>query len=225
MRPPLPLPAPPPLPPPPDFLARAAALAVPLDDATAARIGDYLARLLAMNEQMNLTAITDPDAVWTRHALDALSLVPALARFPAGARILDLGSGGGVPGIVLALARPDLSFTLLEATAKKAAFLTEVAAALGLPHVEVRTARAEQLHTGPTARAFDAVTARAVGKIEVLVPWAAPLVKPGGRLLFIKGERADEERAAAQRQLMHHRVRHKRTVVTPTGRVVVFEVG
>src|SRR5690606_12135457 len=114
---------------------RLAAIGVALDDVAIGRLGDFLARLLAMNEQVNLTSITDPDGAWTRHALDALTLVPHLADLPAGARVLDVGSGGGVPGIPLAIARPDLRVTLVEATEKKCAFLRGVADAIGLPGV------------------------------------------------------------------------------------------
>ncbi len=225
MRDPLVLPAPAPLPVPPDLAERLAGIKVTLDDTAVSRIADFLGRLLAMNEHMNLTAITYPAEVWTRHALDALTLVPELARLPPKARVVDLGSGGGVPGIILAIARLDFSFTLVEATAKKAAFLADVAAALGLTNVTVLNVRAESLHAGTTLRAFDAVTARAVGKLEVLIPLAAPLIKTGGRMLFIKGERADDERMAAQKQLMRQRCRHRRTTQTPTGRVVVFVAG
>lgn len=223
-RPALVIPAGAPLPVPPDFAARLAELRVTLPDGAPARLGDFLARLLAANEVMNLTAITDPAEAWSRHVLDGLSLVPELDRLGPRPRVVDLGSGGGVPGLVLAIARPEARFTLVESTQKKATFLTETAAALGLGNVTVSPTRAEALHTSH-AHAFDAATARAVGKIEVLVPLAAPLVRADGRLLFIKGEKADEERMAAQRMLMRHRCRHKATTLTPTGRVVVFEVG
>lgn len=222
---PLPLPSPPPLTPPADLGERLAALGVSLDDAAIARLGDYLARLLAMNELVNLTRITDPAEVWTRHALDALSLLPHLADLPAGARVLDVGSGGGVPGIPLAIARPDLRVSLLEATEKKAAFLRAVAEAMGLAQVDVITGRAEQLATTPLRGRYDAVTARAVAAIEALLPWTAPFARSGGRLLFIKGERAAQELEQAKRALQRFRCTHDRTVLTPTGRVVVLRVG
>ncbi|NUO50097.1 MAG: 16S rRNA (guanine(527)-N(7))-methyltransferase RsmG [Polyangiaceae bacterium] len=175
-----------------------------------------------MNEQVNLTAITDPVEAWTRHGLDALSLVPLLADLPAGARVLDMGAGGGVPGIPLAIARPDLRFTLVDATAKKTAFLVAVAEALGLDNVTVINGRAEELASGELERAFDAVTARAVAKISGLLAWTAPFAKSRGRLLFIKGQRADQELADAAKALRRFRCTHERTVETPTGRVVVL---
>lgn len=219
---PLPLPSPPALPVPAGFRERMAALGAPLDDAALGRLGDYLARLLAANAQMNLTAIDDPAAAWERHAADALSLVPLLAEWPAGARVADVGSGGGLPGLPLAIARPDLHFVLIESTQKKARFLSDVAGALGLTNVEVRAERAEVLAAGPLGGSFDVVTARAVARLSALLPLTAPLAKDGGALLLVKGQRADEELAeagGAQRKLG---VRHEHTAETPTGRILVL---
>lgn len=223
-RPPLPLPAPPPLPVPADLADRLAEQGLRVEPDQLARIGDFLARLLAMNELVNLTAITDPAEAWTRHAMDALSLLPGLAHLAAGARVVDVGSGGGLPGVVLAIARPDLAFTLVEATEKKAAFLTGVAQALGLDNVTVRADRAETLLKGGLAGQFDVVTARAVARLETLLPWTAPFARSGGRLLLVKGERAEEELAAARKVMTRLRCAHSRTILTPTGRIVVLKV-
>lgn len=224
-RPALPLPACAPFVPPPFFAEELAKLGVTLDDAQAARLGDYLARLVAMNELLNLTAVTDPVEVWRRHGVDALSLVPHLAHLPAGGRLLDVGSGGGVPGIPLAIARPDLELTLLEATQKKAQFLVDVSEAIGLTNVEVYAERAEDMDDSVLTEAYDVVTARAVAKIENLLAWTAPFAKRGGHLLFIKGERAPEELKNAKRALARFGCTHERTVVGATGRVVVLRVG
>lgn len=224
-RPPLPLPNPEPLTPPEGFAARLQAIGVSLDEKVIAAIGDYLARLLAMNEHMNLTAIKDPVEVWERHALDALTLLPLLAELGAGARLVDVGSGGGLPGIPLAIARPDLKVTLVEATQKKAAFLAGVAAALGLGNVTVRAERAEQLGAGDLHGAFEVVTARAVGRLAMLVPLTAPFARPGGMILLVKGQRADEELAEAARVLGKLRITHSKTVATPTGKIVVLRRG
>ncbi|MFT3771478.1 MAG: 16S rRNA (guanine(527)-N(7))-methyltransferase RsmG [Minicystis sp.] len=221
----IPLPDTTPLSPPGDWAERLAALGVSLDAAATTKLGDYLARLLAMNERMNLTAITDPIEVWTRHGLDALSLVPLLAELGPRASLVDVGSGGGVPGIPIAVARPDLRVTLVEATQKKAAFLDAVAKALGLANVSVRAERAEQLARGPLREAFDVATARAVGKIAQLGPLMVPFVKPGGRVLLIKGQRAGEELAEATTVLGRLRCTAENTVDTPTGRIVVLRVG
>lgn len=208
-----------------DLAARAAALGVTLASDTVLQLGSYLALLLAMNEAVNLTAITEPAEAWSRHILDALSVLPELASLKEGARVLDVGSGGGVPGIPIAIARPDLRVTMLDATEKKVAFLRAVIERLGLENAEAVRGRAEELAKPPLAASFDAVTARAVAKISALLPWTAPFAKRGGRLVLIKGERAPIELAEAHKPLRRFRATHERTVTTPTGRVVVLTIG
>lgn len=209
--------------PPMAFVERALALGVRLQAPELARLGDYLALLLAMNERLNLTTILDPDAAWERHILDALSLVPELGDLASGARVADLGSGGGVPGLPLAILRPDLKLTLIESTQKKCAFLQDATSFLGLVNVRVLAERVETVGKGPLARSFDAVTARGLAPLERLVPLAAPLLMDTGRMLFIKGQRADEELTAAARVMAKARMRHSLTRLTTTGRVVVLE--
>lgn len=205
------------------FEARLLGLGVRVAPEELAKIGNFLALLVAMNDRMNLTAIVEPAAAWERHALDALSLVPELAALPAGARVADLGSGGGVPALPLAIVRPDLAFTLVESTRKKAAFLADAAHALELTHVTSLAERAEAVGRGPLRGTFDAVTARALARLADLVPLAAPLLRPLGRMLFIKGQRADAELAEAAPLLARLRIRHLATRPTPTGRIVVLE--
>jgi 16S rRNA (guanine527-N7)-methyltransferase len=121
----------------------------------------------------------------------------AFARtLPSAGRVLDVGSGGGLPGIVVAIARRDLEVHLLEATRKKAEVLAEVVIDLGLA-VTVHHGRAEKLSIGELGRSFDVVCARAVAPLERLVPWCAPYLRPGGQLHAIKGERWAEELEAA----------------------------
>ncbi len=223
-RPHLPLPEVAPLEAPDDLAPRLAELGLTLTPAQVTKLGAYLALLLAMNEQMNLTAITDPSEAWSRHVLDSLSIVPELADLPAGARVIDVGSGGGVPGIPLAIARPDLAVVLLDATEKKVAFLAGAAKALELANVKCVWGRAEELAQGKLGHAFDAVTARAVGKLSTLLGWTAPFARAGGRLVYIKGAKADEELRDAKKQLRAFRCEHLRTVLRPTGRVVVLAV-
>lgn len=156
----------------------------------------YLDLMLEKNRSLNLTAVRDPDTAWTRHILDSLTLAP----FVEGSRkLLDLGSGGGLPGIPLAIVRPDLEVTLLEATGKKARFLEEAIAELGLPNLCVVNARAEDTGRDPDYRGrFDVVTARALASLSSLVEMALPFLERRGRLLAMKGARLPEELPAAK---------------------------
>jgi 16S rRNA (guanine527-N7)-methyltransferase len=157
------------------------------------RLERYVELLLAANMRMNLTRVVDPDAVARLHLLDALAALPILDELgPHGA--VDLGSGGGVPGIPLAIARPDRTWLLVESVTKKADFLRETAAALGLDNVTVANERAESL--GRQARhreRADLVTARACAPLPVLAELAMPLLAPGGRLVAWKGPLAADD--------------------------------
>lgn len=213
---PLELPPSIPLAPPPDLGDRLAAIGVTVDAVVLERLGVYLGHLLAMNEQMNLTAIRDPADAWERHILDALTLVPCV---PTGAALVDVGSGGGIPGLPLAIARPDLRITLVESIQKKAGFLWAVTEAMKLENVRVSAERAEQLDERGI---FDVVTARAVAKLATLVPLVIPLVRAGGTALLIKGQKADEELAEAAKIIKRAGAEHAKTIPTPTGRIVVL---
>ena len=138
---------------------------------------------------MNLTAIREPAAVARDHLVDSLTAV-ALLRDPGVRRILDLGSGGGVPGIPLAIALPEVRVVLVESIAKKAAFLRTAVTAVGLAgRVEVAAERAEALAApGREREAFDAVTVRAVAALAELVELGVPLLRVGGRLIAWKRE-------------------------------------
>ena len=128
--------------------------------------------------------------LWDRHLLNSTALAPLI---PTGARVVDVGSGAGLPGIPLALARPDLTVVLLEPLARRATFLDECVDGLGLDNVTVVRGRAEE---GPARRSLggaDVVTARAVAPLDKLAGWCLPLLRPGGRLLALKGSSAAEE--------------------------------
>jgi 16S rRNA (guanine527-N7)-methyltransferase len=167
-------------------------LAVTLDSEAIERFSIYRDLLLAANERFNLTRITDPDEVEVRLFADSLSLVPQI---PADAtNLLDIGSGGGVPGLALAIVRPDLDVTLLDATAKKVRFLAETAEALGLNRVTALHGRAEELARDRRHReSYGAVTARAVARLATLVELALPFLSVGGRAILPKGSAAAEE--------------------------------
>jgi len=148
----------------------------------------YVEILLEVAVPRGLLGPAEADRVWERHVLN--SAAPA-ALLPPACCVLDVGSGAGLPGIVLALARPDVRVTLVERMQRRTVFLEECVAALGLgSRVQVRRARAEQLHGTVSA---DAVTARAVAPLHRLLPLCWPLVRPGGALLAIKGASAATE--------------------------------
>ena len=155
-----------------------------------------------------------------RHVQDSLTLVPFLAS--AGAkRVIDVGSGGGLPGLPLAIAMPDVEFTLLEATGKKAAFLADTARALGCGNVRVVQERAEvagQDHHVHRAR-YDVAVSRAVGRLNVLAELTVPFVREGGTVLCIKGAQAPEEVAEAKQALYRLHAQVADLVRTPTGTV------
>jgi 16S rRNA (guanine527-N7)-methyltransferase len=168
-----------------------------LQDSQREKIERYLALLIAANARMNLTRIVDRQQAENLHVADALTLLPFL---PAGEhRLADVGSGGGVPGLILAIARPDARVTLIEATKKKAEFLKTTAAELELPNVEIAAVRAEEAGRSNLRESFDVVVARAVGTLDWLAEWTLPLAKKGGMVLAMKGAKAADELAQAKR--------------------------
>jgi 16S rRNA (guanine527-N7)-methyltransferase len=153
----------------------------------------YVALLLDANRRVNLTRVVEPEAVARLHLLDALAALPILDAL-APSRAVDLGSGGGVPGMVLALARPTISWTLVDSVGKKADALRSLVGDLGLANVEVVAARAEDLGRDPAHReGHDLATARACAALPVLLEYALPLLAVGGSLLAWKGPIGDDE--------------------------------
>jgi 16S rRNA (guanine527-N7)-methyltransferase len=130
------------------------------------------------------------DRLWTRHLLNSAVIAELV---PAGARVVDVGSGAGLPGIPLALARPDVSVVLLDSQARRVDFLAECVERLGLARVTVHRGRAEEPAVRAAVGGADVVTARAVAPLERLAGWCLPLLAPGGRLLAIKGATAAAE--------------------------------
>ena len=158
----------------------------------------YVALLLEANARLNLTRVVEPDAVARLHLLDAVAALPILDA-EAPSRAVDLGSGGGVPGIPLAIARPGVAWTLVDSVGKKVEAVRGFAAALALTTVEAVAERAETLGRAAGRReAYDLVTARACAALPILVEYALPLLRLGGVLLAWKGPIAgDELRAGA----------------------------
>lgn len=157
--------------------------------------------LVDWNERFNLTAITDWEGILVRHFLDSLSCLKALPRksLAAGARVIDVGTGAGFPGLPLKLICPEMQLTLLEATGKKVTYLEHVVRALGLKGVKIVHGRAEELGHDPAHRErYDWALARAVAEMPVLAEYLLPLVRVGGAILAQKGEGAAAEVHAAE---------------------------
>lgn len=169
------------------------------------RMARFVELLLDRNQRLNLTRIVEPAEIERRHLLDSLTCaLPCLDALTSGAawRCVDVGSGGGLPGIPLAIAFPGLQMTLLESVGKKAAFLREVVADLGLGGVAVRTGRAEDAARDPAERdAYHLVVARALAPLPVTLELCLPFAKPGGIVVLprgsdLAGQLADGEAAA-----------------------------
>lgn len=155
---------------------------------------DYLALLAKWNAVYNLTSVRDPAQMVVQHVLDSLTAVPA---FAGATSVLDVGAGGGLPGIVLAIARPDMQVALIDTVHKKTAFLTQVKAELGLANVTVHTARVEQLQV---PHKFDVITSRAFADLSDFVNWSGHLLAEGGKFIALKGVAPPEERERLPRE-------------------------
>lgn len=153
----------------------------------------FAVALAAQGEERGLIGPLEVPRLWTRHILNSAIAAPLFH-----GKVADVGSGAGLPGIVLAIARPDVSFTLIEPMERRVAWLDEQVASLGLSNVSVVRARAEEVGLSAS---FDIVTARAVSALRTLLPWTAPLVRNGGELALLKGANAENEITAAQKQI------------------------
>ncbi len=158
--------------------------------------------LVEANKQMNLTAITDPAEIWAKHFLDSAVLLKEV-QLPMHARCIDVGTGAGFPGMVLAILRPDLEITLLDSLQKRVDFLQQTAETLGLANVFCVHARAEEAARLPRYREqYDFATARAVAALPVLTEYCLPFVRVGGRFAAMKGPSESPEDAAKAAALL-----------------------
>lgn len=172
----------------------------------------YTAALAEHGEERGLIGPQELPRLWTRHVLNSAIAAPL---FPAGGLAGDVGSGAGLPGLVLAIARPDVSWVLIEPMERRVTWLEEQVAALGLENVVVERARAEE--AGRYEGVLDAVTARAVSALRTLIPWVAPLARDGGELILLKGMGAPAEIEAAQKQIRRFKLSDVRVEVLGEG--------
>ncbi len=175
----------------------------------------FTAALGEHGEERGLIGPLEPARLWSRHVLNCAIVAPLLR----SGRVGDVGSGAGLPGLVLAIARPDVAFTLIEPMERRVTWLNEQIAELGLDNVEVVRARAEELRLG---HPLDQVTARAVSAFRKLIPLTAPLLRPGGQLVLMKGANAEAEVEASAKEIRTHHL-HDIEVLT-LGEGVLTEV-
>ncbi|HEU4852441.1 MAG TPA: 16S rRNA (guanine(527)-N(7))-methyltransferase RsmG [Telluria sp.] len=164
-----------------------AALGLTLDAKQHEQLLNYLALLFKWNSVYNLTSVRDPMQMATLHILDSLAAVPA---FDGAKDVLDVGAGGGLPGIVLAIARPDMQVSLVDTVHKKTAFLTQVKVQLGLSNVTVYTAKVQEM---PAPRKFDVITSRAFADLSDFVNWSGHHLAEGGKFIALKGTAPQDE--------------------------------
>ena len=176
-----------------------------LSDAQIALLDAYLDRLIEKNQVLNLTRITDRAEAEIKHVADALTLLSFLP-VPGVGRVslADVGTGGGIPGVILAIARPDIRVTLIDSTRKKLDAVKEICDAIGVTNVDTLHSRIEAAD-----KKFDIITARAVAEMETLLGWCEGLMKRSSTLLAMKGPRVDEEI-----KQMSSRTRHRWRIET-----------
>jgi 16S rRNA (guanine527-N7)-methyltransferase len=170
----------------------------------------YTNELAARGVELGLIGPLELPRLWTRHVLNSVLLAPLLRP----GRVGDIGSGAGLPGVVLAIARPDVQFVLIEPMERRVEWLTQVTALLGLDNVEIVRARAEEAKLSPW---LDQVTARAVSALSKLIPITVPLVRSGGELIFLKGASVEREVEAASKAIRKARLTGVEVVVLGEG--------
>jgi len=187
------------LPPEPRIISDAGQLGVSLDSGQAARLEAFAELLEQWNRRFNLLSRKDLERVWTRHVLDSLSIADLLHGV-----VVDIGSGGGFPGVPLAVARPELEFLLVDRHQRKCRFLQHVARALELANVDVRCADVATLHR-ELRECFGTAVSRAVADPETMARLATPLLEPGGTIVLLAAThvQSSEVPAGARRESRH----------------------
>ena len=170
-------------------------LGLVLDDARLAKLLDFMGLLQKWNKVYNLTAVRNPEEMLTHHLLDSLAAVAPLRRHlagqGAGLRLLDVGSGGGLPGVTIAICCPEIDVTCVDAVAKKTAFIQQVSGALVLPNLHARHARVETI-----SQPHDVIVSRAFAALPDFTAWSAGALAPDGVWLAMKGKHPNDELAA-----------------------------
>ncbi|MBQ3041322.1 MAG: 16S rRNA (guanine(527)-N(7))-methyltransferase RsmG [Clostridia bacterium] len=169
-------------------------------EASAQKLEALTSHMLKVNEHLNLTAIRDEDGVILKHLVDSSACVPYI---PFGAKVADVGCGGGFPSLVIAILREDVSVFGVDSVAKKVKYVDETAHLLGLDNVSVSSRRAEELGQDKKYReAFDIVTARAVARLNILCELCVPLLKVGGKFIAMKSLTTEEELEEAKNAIL-----------------------
>ena len=167
----------------------------------------YLDLVLVRNEHINLTAVRDPDEALVKHVLDSLAIVD-LPEYKEAEKIIDVGTGAGFPGALLAIVSPEKEFTLLDSTLKRLRVIDEFAQTLNISNLRTVHARAEEISKKPEySGAFDVCVSRAVANLEKLSGWCLPFVRKGGFFIAYKGENYEEELAQTAGVLKKNKAR------------------
>lgn len=186
-------------PPPPKFIEQCNKLDLVISEQQLVFLEEYLRILLETNQQFNLTAVREPEEAWFRHILDSIAILPLID--PNAKRLIDLGSGGGLPAIPLAIMLPDTNVVMVDSVGKKCAFLEDVVEALEL-NADVFNERAEVLGQDEDFReSFDVCTARAVARMPILLEYMLPLTMVGGTAIAMKGRQGRQELKEAKQAI------------------------
>jgi 16S rRNA (guanine527-N7)-methyltransferase len=181
------------------ILEGARQMGIPMDPGVPDLFAVHAAELIRWNRKTNLTALADPLDMAIQHFLDSAVAAPFVS---PGSRMLDIGSGGGFPGIPLKVMIPSLSVLVIDGVRKKVSFLSHVIRILGLNKIEAQHVRAEDLATDPASfKGFDVIISRALSGLDTFVGYALPLMAPGGKIISMRGRAVDEDLDAIQPHL------------------------